>query len=267
MAAPPPTISKEQKQLEASVDLTIQRLNDVKNSLQTFLFKLENESLTWTSFNDSFALVSSQLTILNKSLKNDKMSPLRSYGLLPLVLCQDLDAELQRVTEGRVPTFNHEVVPHHLRTKPEPDVEQKEDLLVRRIFNTTPETGNKQVNSFTRFIKGIDDTVRSVAASMDSHMSERNVGTPPTQNPNDTQMMLAALSSGKGLKRGPGSGASTPSGHQGSPLPSSSSPTPSMMSSSSGAATATSATMSNKMTSSVKTNLKAASNHNPYSRN
>jgi len=267
MAAPPPTVSKEQKQLDASVDLTIQRLTDVKNSLQTFLFKLENESLTWTSFNDSFALVSSQLTILNKSLKSEKVSPLRSYGLLPLVLCQDLDAELQRVTEGRVPTFNHEVVPHHLRTKPETDVELREKQLTGRIFNTSLETGNKQVNSFTRFIKGIDDTVRSIAASMDAHMSERHMATPPTQNQSDTAIMLAALAIGKGLKRGPGSGASTPIGHQGSPLPASSSPTPNMMTSSSGPSGAASGSMSNKMSSSVKTNLKAASNHNPYSRN
>jgi len=266
MSGPPPVVSKEQKQLEASVDMTIQRLNDVKNSLQTFLFKLENESLTWTSFNDSFALVSSQLTILNKSLKSEKTSPFRSYGLLPLLLCQDLDAELQRVSEGRVPTFNHEVVPHHLRTKPEPEVELKEEQLTRRIFNTTLETGTKQVNGFTRFIKGIDDTVRSIASSMDAHMSDRHVNAQPTHNSNDTQMLLAALSSGKGLKRGPGSGTSTPIGHQGSPLPSSSSPTPSMMSSSAGSSGA-GGSMGNKMASSVKTNLKAASNHNPYSRN
>jgi len=263
MAAPPQNISKEQKQLEASIDTTIQRLMDVKNALQAFLFKLENEPLTWTSFNDSFALVSSHLTILNKSLKSDKTAPFRSYGLLPLVLCQDLDAELQRVTEGRVPTFNHEVVPHHLRTKPEPEVEAKEDTISRRIFNTALEQGNKHMNSFKRFIEGILDTVTNIATSMDNHMNDRHMGALPTHSTMDTQSLMAAMTTGKGLKPigGPRSGASTPIGHQGSPLPTSSSPTPSMMTSSAAS------TGSSKMTSSVKTNLKAASNHNPYSRN
>jgi len=268
MAAPPPTISKEQKQLDASIDMTIQRLTDVKNALQAFLFKLENEALTWTSFNDSFALVSSHLTILNKSLKSDKTAPFRAYGLLPLVLCQDLDTELQRVTEGRVPTFNHEVVPHHLRTKPEPEVETKEEQLTRRIINTSLEVCTKHMGSFKRFIENILDTVTNIAASMDNHMNERQMGALPTHSTLETQQLMAAMTTGKGIKslRGPGSGASTPSGHQGSPLPSSSSPTPSMMTSSAASSGGGSATLSNKMTSSVKTNLKAASNH-PYSRN
>jgi len=268
MAAAPPTISKEQKQLDASIDMTIQRLTDVKNALQAFLFKLENEALTWTSFNDSFALVSSHLTILNKSMKSEKTAPFRSYGLLPLVLCQDLDTELQRATEGRVPTFNHEVVPHHLRTKPEPEVETKEESLTRRIFNTSLEAGNKQMNSFKRFVENILDTVTNIATSMDNHMSDRNMGSLPTHSTMDTQQLMAAMTTGKGLKplRGPGSGASTPSGHHGSPQPSSSSPTPSMMASSAASSSGGTSTLSNKMTSSVKTNLKAASNH-PYSRN
>lgn len=36
---------------------------------------------------------------------------------------------LQRQTEGRVPVFSHEVVPDHLRTKPDPEVEEQEKQL------------------------------------------------------------------------------------------------------------------------------------------
>lgn len=35
----------------------------------------------------------------------------------------------QRQTEGRVPVFSHEVVPDHLRTKPDPEVEEQEKQL------------------------------------------------------------------------------------------------------------------------------------------
>ncbi len=36
------------------------------------------------------------------------------------------------MTEGRVYAFNHEVVPDYLRTKPEPEVEEKMHTLATR---------------------------------------------------------------------------------------------------------------------------------------
>jgi len=249
MAGPPPVISKEQKQLDVSIDVTIQRLTDVKTALQTFLFKLENEPLGWPDFLDSFALVSSHLTILNKTLKSEKASPFRSHGLLPLFLFQELDTELQRVTEGRVPTFNHEVVPNHLRTRPEPDVEIKENNLTQRVINTNLETGQKQINSFKRFVENILDTITNYSATMDGHTDRERI--PPSYSVNDTRTLMEAVTQGKGFKpiRGPGTD-----------MPTSSSPTP-MMSTPGGTA------MTNKMTSSVKTNIKAAVTHSPYMRN
>jgi len=38
----------------------------------------------------------------------------------------------QKLTEGRVPCFNHEVAPAYLRTKPEPEVEEKLTVLTSR---------------------------------------------------------------------------------------------------------------------------------------
>lgn len=40
---------KEEKQLEATVDALIHRVQDIKNSIASFLFKLENEyqTLNW----------------------------------------------------------------------------------------------------------------------------------------------------------------------------------------------------------------------------
>lgn len=40
-----------------------------------------------------------------------------------------IQSVLQRQTEGRVPVFSHEVVPDHLRTKPDPEVEEQEKQL------------------------------------------------------------------------------------------------------------------------------------------
>lgn len=35
----------------------------------------------------------------------------------------------QKLTEQRVPVFSHEIVPDHLRTKPDPEVEEQEKHL------------------------------------------------------------------------------------------------------------------------------------------
>ena len=66
-----------------------------------------------------------QLTSLSKLLSHDKSPPLRNLTVLPLHLTPDRDEELLRLSEGRVPTFSHDLVPDYLRTKPEPDVERQ----------------------------------------------------------------------------------------------------------------------------------------------
>lgn len=114
--------------------------------------------LNWHSYLDSHALISGQLNSLLKSVKvperyynlskisgsdvlNKRIrssshkklmlcnnfrstmtgSNLRRYTALPLCLSADRDEELVRVTEQRVGTFSHDLVPNYLRTKPEPE--------------------------------------------------------------------------------------------------------------------------------------------------
>lgn len=45
--------------------------------------------------------------------------------VLPLHLSPEKDEELVRTTEGRISTFAHDLVPDYLRTKPDPEAEQK----------------------------------------------------------------------------------------------------------------------------------------------
>ena len=44
---------------------------------------------------DNFALLSGQITTLNRLLKNDKTPPLRNYVFLPLVLAPERDPALE----------------------------------------------------------------------------------------------------------------------------------------------------------------------------
>merc|ERR1712002_410331 len=106
----------------ASVEALLARVHEIKNSIANFVMKLEHEyeHLSWPSVLNSFALISSQLASLNKLLQDERTPQFRNYVLLPLALSQESDMELQKATGGRVTAFTHDVVPHHLRTKPEP---------------------------------------------------------------------------------------------------------------------------------------------------
>lgn len=57
-------MQREEKQLETALDAILLRVNDLKNSIGSMIFKLENESenLSWPNFLDNFALLSSQVS-------------------------------------------------------------------------------------------------------------------------------------------------------------------------------------------------------------
>merc|ERR1712088_488723 len=108
-----------------------QRLADLRGSISSMINKIETDPhLNWPSFLNSLALISGQMNMLMKNIKSEATSknpPLlyRRYITLPLFLSPDRDEELVKLTEGRVTTFSHDVVPHLLRTKPDPEVEAR----------------------------------------------------------------------------------------------------------------------------------------------
>lgn len=75
----------------------IQRANDIKQSINQFLFKLDHEyeTLSPPSVLDSFALLSSQINSFHKLLANDRTAPLKSYVFVPIQLNPDRDIELE----------------------------------------------------------------------------------------------------------------------------------------------------------------------------
>ena len=70
-----------------------------------------------------------QLNNLLRVLKNEKTPLLRNRVTLPLLLSPERDEELARLTEGRVPAFAHDLVPHYLRTKHDPMVEERLQMV------------------------------------------------------------------------------------------------------------------------------------------
>uniref|UniRef100_A0A8C5PY11 Mediator of RNA polymerase II transcription subunit 8 n=1 Tax=Leptobrachium leishanense TaxID=445787 RepID=A0A8C5PY11_9ANUR len=263
-------VQREEKQLEACLDALIVQVSNIKNSLVNFIYKLENEyeRLTWPSVLDNFALISGQLNTLNKVLKNDKTPLLKNQVIIPLLLSPDRDEAIMRLTEGRVPVFSHEVVPDHLRTKPDPDVEEIEKQLSAEAARLTPEAAQKQVQCLNKMCSNLLEKI--IKEERESEISSLRQNK-QTYNPADTNALVAAVAFGKGLsnRRPPGplpTGQAAGGMLQGSagmaPVPMSLQPNqPPHMAGVSMAQTG----QPGKIPSTIKTNIKSASMH-PYQR-
>ncbi|ELW62136.1 Mediator of RNA polymerase II transcription subunit 8 [Tupaia chinensis] len=208
-------MQREEKQLEASLDALLSQVADLKNSLGSFIYKLENEydRLTWPSVLDSFALLSGQLNTLNKVLKHEKTPLFRNQVIIPLVLSPDRDEDLMRQTEGRVPVFSHEVVPNHLRTKPDPEVEEQEKQLTTDAARIGADAAQKQIQSLNKMCSNLLEKISKEERESESGGLRPNK---QTFNPNDTNALAAAVAFGKGLSNWRSSGSSGP-GQPGQP--------------------------------------------------
>ncbi|XP_075229915.1 mediator complex subunit 8 [Lycorma delicatula] len=197
-------MQREEKQLEAALDAIIMRVNDLKNSIAAMIFKIEHEyeTLNWPTFLDNFALLSGHLTSLSKMLTHDKSPPLRNLTVLPLLLSQERDEELLRLTEQRVPAFAHDVVPDYLRSKPEPEVESKMIQLEHKAASLSFETTQKQMTAYSKVVSHVWEIVSKAREEWESEGSARG-GATQTSSVTDTHTLVAAVALGKGLKMMP----------------------------------------------------------------
>jgi mediator of RNA polymerase II transcription subunit 8 len=195
-------MQREEKQLELSIDALVTRLHELKNQLQALLFKIEQESstLTWPTVLDNFALISAQFTAVLKALSTDKTPPLRNLTVLPLLLSQDRDKELFQLTERRIPAFSHDLVPDYLRTKPEPDIEVKIHQFLNKANGIAFDTAQKQITAFNKVLTHVLEIVNKSKEEWESEAGSRN-GIGQTSLQQDTHALVAAVSTGKGLKQ------------------------------------------------------------------
>merc|ERR1719410_2375506 len=112
--------------MEAATEALSGRLAELKSSAGQLILKLEtDQTLNWPSFLDSYALISGQMNSLLRTMKHEKTPALKKYITLPLLLSPDRDEELLKITEHRVQTFSHDLIPDYLRTRPDPDIESR----------------------------------------------------------------------------------------------------------------------------------------------
>lgn len=239
-------VQREERVLEAALDAVVQRVVDIKGSLQELVLKIEHEGdgADWPSFLNCFSVISAQIYTLLKVLKNEKTPILRNYLTLPLQLNAEPDEKLLMATEGRVPSFSHDFVPNLLRTKPEPDVEQRQLTLETKMAQINTDTATKQINVHNKVVRHVLELLNTAREEWETETASRT-SQPQTCSINETQMLIAAMGTGKGIKVIPGR----------VPMPR---PSPTM--------TQQTPQITNKAVSAVKTNIKAATSMHPYGR-
>lgn len=264
-AASAASSDREQKMLEASTESILQRVGEIKQTIAGLVSKLEGDPrLNWPSFLDSYALVSGQLNSLLKNVKHERTPSLKKYICLPLALAPERDEELVKMTEGRVHHFSHDLVPDYLRTKPDPEVEQKHGQFESRASAIAAETAQKHLNVLEKITRETIKNINKEREDMESRASSR-AEVEKTCAIEDTYGLVAAISHGKGLRQAPlpmhpgagPMGAMGPGGlpgmRPGGPVP----PGVGVMGPSDGMP---------KAPNTIKTNIKAASQVHPYSR-
>ncbi|XP_028046335.1 mediator of RNA polymerase II transcription subunit 8 isoform X3 [Monomorium pharaonis] len=186
-------MQREEKQLDSALEAIIMRVNDLKNAIAAMIFKIEHEyeTLNWPNFLDNFALISGHLTSLSKILGHDKAPNLRNLTVLPLRLSPEKDEELLRLTENRIPTFAHDLVPDYLRTKLEPQAEQKMMQLEAKAASVSIDASHDYNSDSIQMVQsGVNPVANSMMVGRPGNQ-QQTAGQGPLGNPPMGQMNKA----------------------------------------------------------------------------
>ncbi|QQP55074.1 Mediator of RNA polymerase II transcription subunit 8 [Caligus rogercresseyi] len=237
---------REQKLLESATDGLLIKLNEIKGSVASLIRKLETDpTLNWESFLDSYALVSGQLNSFLKFVKQERTPVLKKYATLPLILSPDKDEDLLKLTESRVPSFSHDLVPDLLRTKP---IQKWSPSTLDSSPGPIPSPWTRPAKQLAVIEKITNGTLKFIAREREEMESKAHSRSEieKTVSTEDTLALVASIGVGRGLKP---QIQPTPMHHHMTPanrapvhLPQSKAP------------------------SSIKTNIKAASQVHPYQR-
>ncbi|CAG2233475.1 MED8 [Mytilus edulis] len=86
--------------------------------------------------------------------------------------------------------FNHEVVPDYLRTKPEPEVEDKVNIVVQKTAAMQADTA--QLNSMNKITSNLLDIINSNKEELESEANQK-AQMAQTYSSTDTSSMVAAI--------------------------------------------------------------------------
>uniref|UniRef100_A0A914UQ14 Mediator of RNA polymerase II transcription subunit 8 n=1 Tax=Plectus sambesii TaxID=2011161 RepID=A0A914UQ14_9BILA len=182
-----------------------QKATDIKQTIQQLLYMLDfQDKVRWPEMLDKFATLANDMTQLQNTLrrsglptvgKDDYGILLKSHLVVPSRLSLDIDPALQQTTEGRVASWNHDVLPEYLRTKPDTEIENDEKAILNEKTQKQFETCQKQIQTLN---KHIDSLIGQLTESS-RQSSEKNQET-KTYNDMDTRQLVKAIMNGEQLR-------------------------------------------------------------------
>lgn len=131
------------QKINDNLEILIHDLKKCKYSLELLLVNLGNDEqrlayneVDWLSILSSLRIASTNLISVSnffKFLNREKRDfSLKTSVVLPKAYSEEVDPELQELTESRISVFNHDVIPHIMRTKLIPSVEEEETKLYQK---------------------------------------------------------------------------------------------------------------------------------------
>lgn len=121
----------------------------------------------------------------NRSVFPVKLSPFEDEGLVTL-------------TEGRLKSFDHVSAPDYLRTKLDPEIETRFNIIGIKANSINIDQAQKQVNSANKISQNMVELIRNHREELENELN-RNAF-PPTSSTPDTYALVGALFNGKGLR-------------------------------------------------------------------
>ncbi|EDO30131.1 predicted protein [Nematostella vectensis] len=203
-------MQQEEKLIETSLEAITSRVQEVRDSVHTFLAKLEREPLNWPSVLDNFALLSvpdhlrtkyepeveeaeQSLVVASASITQENAQKQINHLNELLTTLTDMITSAKEDWEGE-----QNSVPDHLRTKYEPEVEEAEQSLVVASASITQENAQKQINHLNELLTTLTDIITSAKEDWEGEQNSASRSTSST-NP-DIGALVAAVTFGKGLK-------------------------------------------------------------------
>lgn len=195
-------VRKEDEQFNGTIDRLIEYTKTIKVSLVLLIQRIETEdvNIDWPQVLDSFTSICGQMNTLMRFARENKSQFIENRVVLPLMLSPTPDPDLAKLTEGRVQLVNAEMVPDYLRTKPDPEIEELERALQAKSNTISSEAAVKQINAMTKLVDSTINAIKMNSARADIEMGKQAMK--PSFNVSDTNELLLATSSGKGLRIG-----------------------------------------------------------------
>ena len=170
-------------------------LEMLMNILGAEMMNLDENKADWQTIFNNLRIASTNLISISKSIKDKKEMLLKTSVVLPINFSEDVDLELQEMTNHRISVFNQDVIPHILRTKLIPALEEEENAFntAGKEFEQT-KTFDKSINFFK---KTIDDCANLVEKPKRELDTKQNLST-TTYNLQETYQLVSLVQNTRG---------------------------------------------------------------------